>query len=354
MKYGKGIVGSVLKDFLNNSYSKNQAQQLHGFKRDDALSGQRGQVYHNDATNQTYVINRGTSGLQDWITDAKLLFFPKLYMQSTRYNHAKDIQENAESKYGKENITTLGHSLGAKLSSDLGGHSKEIISYNRPILPYEILNQTRKNETSVRTRLDPVSILGSVNPKIKQISTKTINPITAHNLEQLDNIKDEIIGQGETKLSHLKKGGLTNFELFDICKRMKIPLANVISKDEIHEITKNGNYIVNLENHNQNGSHWTALQMTAKNCLYMDSFGMPPPEKLFEYLEKKYKKVNYNRMVIQDMDSSFCGYFCIAFFKLLSTARKNKKANKSLLKVFQRLFSPNTKENDGILADFLS
>ena len=55
-------------------------------------------------------------------------------------------------------------------------------------------------------------------------------------------------------------------------------------------------------------------------------------------------------MVIQDMDSSFCGYFCIAFFKLLS----NKKANKSLLKVFQRLFSPNTKENDGILADFLS
>ena len=93
MKYGKGIVGSVLKDFLNNSYSKNQAQQLHGFKRDDALSGQRGQVYHNDATNQTYVINRGTSGLQDWITDAKLLFFPKLYMQSTRYNHAKGIQE---------------------------------------------------------------------------------------------------------------------------------------------------------------------------------------------------------------------------------------------------------------------
>lgn len=128
---------------------------------------------------------------------------------------------------------------------------------------------------------------------------------------------------------------------------MKIPLVNIISKDEIDAITKNGNYIVNLENHNQNGSHWTALCMSAKKCLYMDSFSMPPPEKLFDYLEKKYKKVNYNRMEIQDMDSTYCGYFCIAFFKFM----KNKNAT---LKGFQRLFSPDTKKNDGILADFLS
>jgi len=347
MKYGKGIVASVLKDFLNNSYSRNQAQQLHGYKRDDYLSGQRAQVYHNDKTNQTYVVNRGTSGLQDVITDLKLTFFPKLYMQSARFKHAKDIQDKAESKYGKETVTTLGHSLGAKLSSDLGGNSKEIISYNRPILPYEILNQTRKNETSVRTKLDPVSILGAVNPNIKQISTKTINPITAHNIDQLSNIKDEYIGFGETNLTQLKKDGLTNFELFDICKRMKIPLVNVIAKDEINLITKNGNYILNLENHNLKGSHWTALCLFAKHGLYMDSFGMPPPEKLFNYLEKKYKQVNYNRMEIQDMDSKLCGYFCIAFFKFM----QNKKAT---LEGFQQLFSQNTNKNDGILEDFLS
>ena len=77
---------------------------------------------------------------------------------------------------------------------------------------------------------------------------------------------------------------------------------------------------------------------------------MPPPEKLNGYLEKKYKKVNFNKMVIQDMDSSLCGYFCIAFFKFM----KKKKGSKTLFKRFQQLFSPNTKENDGILADFLS
>ena len=342
-KYGGAIAASVLRDFLKNSYSKNQAKSLNGFNRDDSLSGQRAQVYHNDATNQTYVVHRGTSGLQDVFTDIKLALFPKLYMQSTRYKHAKDIQEQAESKYGKENTTTLGHSLGAKLASDLGSNTKEIISYNRPILPYEMLNPIKKNETSVRTRLDPVSILGAVNPKIKQISTKTINPITAHNIDQLNNIKDEIIGTGENP--KLKKV-LSNFDLIAICKSLKIPLVNVIAKDEIEKLTSLGNYVMNLENHNQHGSHWTALVMNKKNCLYMDSFGMPPPEKVFQYLEKKYKKVNYNKMEIQDIDSSHCGYFCIAFLKYMG---ENKKGT---LKGFQHIFSRNTKKNDVILANF--
>ena len=167
-KYGKGLYSSVLRNFLSNSYKKDQAKSLDGYTRDDSLSGQRAQVYHNNNTNQTIVTHRGTSGLQDWITDAKLLFFPSLFMQSTRYKHAKDIQDQAEQKYGKDNIITTGHSLGAKLASDLGANSKEIISYNEPIIPGEIFNQTKKNETSIRTRLDPVSILGATNANIKQ------------------------------------------------------------------------------------------------------------------------------------------------------------------------------------------
>ena len=175
MKYGKtigqGIYSNALKEFLKNSYSKNQKETINGFYRDDSLSGQRAQVYNNPTSHETYVVHRGTQGLQDIITDFKLAFFPQLYLSSTRYNHAKDIQQQAEKKYGKENLTTLGHSLGAKLGSDVGDKSKEIIN-NKPILPYDLLNQTKKNETSVRTKLDPVSILGSLNPSIKQIATK--------------------------------------------------------------------------------------------------------------------------------------------------------------------------------------
>jgi len=188
-KYGKGLHANILRNFLSNGYKKDQAKSLDGYQRDDSLSGQRAQVYYNKDNNKTIVTHRGTQGFQDVLTDLKLVFHPSLYMKSNRFQHAKDIQQRAEDKYGRENITTIGHSLGAKLAADVGGKSKEMITYNKPIIPQEIFKQTRKNETSIRTKMDPVSILGSFNPNIKQVSTKTINPITAHNTAQLGELK---------------------------------------------------------------------------------------------------------------------------------------------------------------------
>jgi len=354
MKYGRGIYGSILRDFLKNSYSSNQAKELDGYTRDNDLSGRRVQVYSNPDTKQAIVTHRGTQGLQDILTDIKLAFFPRMYMQSTRYQHAQDIQRQAESKYGKENITTLGHSLGAKLGSDVGGNSREIITYNKPVLPYELKPQ-RPQETSIRTRLDPVSILGALNPSVKQISTKTLNPITAHNVDQLNSIKSEYVGKGSGEEAINMKKELTNFDLENICKRLKIALANVIAKDEWKLLTKNGNYIINLENHNQAGSHWVALVMGKSSCVYMDSFGMPPPEQIYELLEKKYKKVPYNKMEIQDMDSTYCGYFCIAFLSMFKKRGGVKTNNQMLAKLqdFQSHFSKNTNENDRLLREYL-
>ncbi len=90
MKYGKligqGIYSNALKEFLENSYSKNQKETINGFYRDNTLSGQRTQVYNNPVTHETYVVHRGTKGLEDILTDFKLTFFPQLYLSSTRYN----------------------------------------------------------------------------------------------------------------------------------------------------------------------------------------------------------------------------------------------------------------------------
>ena len=125
------------------------------------------------------------------------------------------------------------------------------------------------------------------------------------------------------------------------------------AKDEIKKLKKDGNYIINLENHNQGGSHWTALILGKKNCLYCDSFGMPPPEQLYLFLEKKYKKVDFSRKEIQDMDSTLCGYFCLEFFKFMKEHPNGTLVNN--LQQYQNLFSENTKENDAILAKlFLS
>ena len=350
MKYGRGLYANILRNFLSNGYKKNQANSLDGFQRDNSLSGQRVQVYNKPDTKQTVVVHRCTQGFQDVLTDIKLAFHPSLYMKSNRFQHAKDIQQRAEDKYGKENVTTVGHSLGAKLAADVGGKSKEIITYNKPIIPQEIFKQTRKNETSIRTKMDPVSILGSLNPNIKQVSTKTVNPITAHATSQLGEIKNEFVGAGES--DGLKKV-LSNFDLFRIAEEKQIPLNDVIAKDETRKLRKNGNYILNLENHNQPGSHWTALILAPKSCLYFDSFGMPPPEKIYNFLEKRYKKVNFSRKEIQDMDSTLCGYFCLEFFKFMKEHSSGTLVDN--LQLFQNRFSENTKENDNILAKlFLS
>jgi hypothetical protein len=356
MKYGrevgKGIYSNALKEFLKNSYSKNQKSNIDGYKRDESLSGQRVQVYNNPLTNDAYVVHRGTQGLQDILTDFKLAFFPKLYLSSTRFNHAQDIQQQAEKKYGKDHITTLGHSLGAKLTSDVGSNSKELITYNKPILPYDMLNQTKGNETSIRTKLDPVSVLGSFNPNIKQVSTKTINPITAHNLDQLDNIDNEYIGKGRVTKQPKFKKELSNFDIIDICKQRKIPLINVIAKDEEMLLKINGNYVINLQNHDQKGSHWTTLVMTKNDCIYVDSFGQPPPQEVNDFLKNKYKKesINYNTMIIQNLKSTYCGYFCIAFLK--SNKENKNKGLLQKLKIFQNIFSTDTNKNDNLLVKY--
>ena len=90
------------------------------------------------------------------------------------------------------------------------------------------------------------------------------------------------MGAGES--DGLKKV-LSNFDLFRIAEEKRIHLNDVvIAKDEIKKLNRYGNYIISLENHNQGGSHWTALILGKNNCLYCDSFGMPPPEQLYLFL----------------------------------------------------------------------
>ena len=80
---------------------------------------------------------------------------------------------------------------------------------------------------------------------------------------------------------------------------------------------------------------------------------MPPPEKIYNFLEKKYKRVDFSRKEIQDMDSTLCGYFCLEFFKFMKEHPNGALVN--TLELFQKRFSENTKENDTILAKlFLS
>merc|ERR1712006_61647 len=84
-------------------------------------------------TGQVLVVHRGTQGLHDVFTD---IAYTATGYKGKRFKDANKIQKQAESKYGAKNISTLGHSLGSLVSSDVGSNSKEIINYNEPIIPW--------------------------------------------------------------------------------------------------------------------------------------------------------------------------------------------------------------------------
>jgi hypothetical protein len=68
---------------------------------------------------------------------------------------------------------------------------------------------------------------------------------------------------------------LSNFDLEELPEHYGLPLTQVLMKDEMKSLKppKNGNYIVNLQSSTQgNGSHWLAILVRDKKCIYVDSF----------------------------------------------------------------------------------
>jgi hypothetical protein len=173
----------LVKNLLENSYKRPQAQarEVNGFFRDDSLSGQRAQVYYNPETKKTIVSHRGTADLPDVWTDVKLLFGNKT---GERFKHGKKIQRQAEAKYGAENVTTVGHSLGSSISEKVGKKSEKIITLNKPVTPFDVAyTKVSGKQQDIKTSNDPVSILRRFQKGRRQkVIPGPSNPIEAHKL----------------------------------------------------------------------------------------------------------------------------------------------------------------------------
>ena len=77
---------------------------------------------------------------------------------------------------------------------------------------------------------------------------------------------------------------LTNFQIQNICNQVGIKLNGIYMKDELSSNISNGNYIINLQNHNQAGSHWVCFLKSKNNIYWFDSFGCPPTQYTFNSL----------------------------------------------------------------------
>lgn len=207
---GGKVSAKYVKDFLSSSYDKKPPERIGDFIQDKGLTGQRAQVYHNPKTGQAVVVHRGSASIQDWGNNLKLAL--GFNMKDTkRFSHAAKIQKQAEEKYGAKNVSTLGHSLGAKIASDVGKDSGEVITLNKPTVGRDLFKENQgknENETNIRTDSDLVSKL-SGNSDFT-IPSKSLNPIAEHSPDVVDRVegefgKSEIGASGEEKLPTLKE-----------------------------------------------------------------------------------------------------------------------------------------------------
>ena len=100
---------------------------------------------------------------------------------------------------------------------------------------------------------------------------------------------------------------------------MKKSNLSVIMSDEL--INKNSStysqnhlksYIMNYQTTKERGSHWVLVSYP--NKLYFDSYGIIPPDNVFEFLGD----FTYNTMQVQPEGTSMCGQLCLyVYYKLM-------------------------------------
>ena len=104
--------------------------------------------------------------------------------------------------------------------------------------------------------------------------------------------------------------------------------------------------IINTGASSTEGEHWVALLLKPKSCFYFDSFGIPIlNHEIHKFLQKKYKKVTFSTLCVQDYRSNKCGEFCIIFLK-------NVNSKKTYLLFLKRFSDMNLLINDKLLEYF--
>jgi len=150
---------------------------------------------------------------------------------------------------------------------------------------------------------------------------------------------------------------LSNLQIEAICRKNKIKLNGVFSKDELRLIDpRPGNYIINLQSRTAgNGTHWLALVIGQGQAYYQDPFGAPPPIEVTKFVRrrKEVTRFGYNSWIMQDIKSDSCGWYGLALLAVLKAQHGRDlitTANR-----FVNQFAGNTAdENEEILSSLVS
>ena len=200
---GKGLKGQTLRDILEGSYS---GQVPNNFQLDSNLSKPTAKVFLHKPSGTAIVAHRGTEGtLQDWSNNASFAQSDRSYKNTTRFQTDKKVQREAEAKYGRENVITVGHSQGGLLAELLGRQSNEVITVNKATKPQQTMYGSAKgrnaNQFDVRSSRDVVSAWGKYGESKDNtytIPARSVNPLTEHSYDILLRKRNRVFGRKDS------------------------------------------------------------------------------------------------------------------------------------------------------------
>ena len=170
---------------------------------------------------------------------------------------------------------------------------------------------------------------------------KTLNTIT-----DMGNRMD-IVTQGGQLTERLHgDNGLSNKDIERLLSQ-KTNFGGVYSKDKLPRSLKHNYwYVVNMQNYaDGSGTHWVCFKY-GNPVTYFDAFGIPPP---MEIMRVAKRDLMYSSREIQSMNSTACGWFCVAC--ILSDSGFGSTIEH--YNHFTDYFSKNTGTNDKLLRKLL-
>ena len=195
---------------MNGIDSENYVAQSEGldpnWKIDEELSDSRGVVFNNEKTGKTKIAFRGTDAkgrnLDDIQTDAQIWMGSE--GNSEHFKSAREQTRKTIEKYGKENTSTTGYSLGGNKSLDMG------LTYDIPSTGFnsfigknivkrpDIFTSTKHQIWRTREDLPSVQtayLQGKSNIDIGVVKTRgsnlrSMNPYLAHELKNFTSNED--------------------------------------------------------------------------------------------------------------------------------------------------------------------
>ena len=127
---------------------------------------------------------------------------------------------------------------------------------------------------------------------------------------------------------------MSNLKIDEILKH-NVSYIETYSKDNVPILKNNESTVINLQDSDKNGSHWTSYIKIGNEIIYFDSYAVLflPDINNNQYRNHKFICYIYR---VQSLNSNQCGRFCILLVK--HNIKNENDYNKSLLQFEKNYF----------------